>query len=166
LPRPSASDSDTRARDRHLHSEERHHALVTKLRAESLRSSSRARAALLLALTCVSTASAADIPFTHFVIDPANPHNPYNKAVGDIDGDGFPDALVASSTTEGLYWYQYPTWAKHAIRSTGGWEDDMQTGDVDADGDLDVIIPNSREWSGTRTRGRAATRRPTRGRSI
>jgi hypothetical protein len=86
----------------------------------------------------------ADEPtFLHVVIDADNPSNPHAKTVGDIDGDGLIDAVVASSSSDGMYWYEYPDWTKHAIRPTGSWSTDMQVVDVDGDGDLDVVAPTS-----------------------
>ncbi|MEO8167723.1 MAG: VCBS repeat-containing protein, partial [bacterium] len=83
------------------------------------------------------------IPFSQSVIDQSNPRNPNCKAVGDIDGDGFLDALTASNVyTEGLFWYKYPAWTKYRI-ATGSFTTDMQTADIDGDGDLDVIIPKN-----------------------
>ena len=85
----------------------------------------------------------AELAFSHVVIDPSNPTDPHCKALGDIDGDGLIDAIAASSSGAGMFWYEYPTWTKHAIRASGSWTTDMQVGDVDGDGDLDVVIPNS-----------------------
>ncbi|MGH9844682.1 MAG: FG-GAP repeat domain-containing protein [Blastocatellia bacterium] len=85
-------------------------------------------------------AAGRQIPFRHLVIDRHHPKRPGCKAVGDMDGDGFTDVLAASWGGEGLYWYAYPNWSKHRI-DTGSFTTDMQTGDVDRDGDQDVIIP-------------------------
>ena len=98
----------------------------------------------LLALGGLGAAAApqaGNIPFTGVVIDSNNPGNPHNKTIGDIDGDGFLDGVVASSNGGGMYWYEFPNWTKHAIRTSGSWSTDMQVGDVDGDGDLDVITP-------------------------
>ncbi|MBW2256991.1 MAG: VCBS repeat-containing protein [Deltaproteobacteria bacterium] len=83
------------------------------------------------------------LTFEHHIIDPANPSDPHCKTLGDIDGDGFLDALAASSSGGGMYWYEYPSWTKHPIRASGSWTTDMQTADIDDDGDPDVVIPNS-----------------------
>ena len=85
-------------------------------------------------------ASIAEVPFRRIIIDRANPHYPHCKTIGDINGDGQVDALVASAGGEGLYWYAWPNWSKHRI-AVGDFSTDMQTGDVDGDGDLDVIFP-------------------------
>jgi hypothetical protein len=101
---------------------------------------------LLLMMLAVGSVHAQ---FVHVVIDSAGPREPHCKAIGDIDRDGFPDVLAASSTdfTEGLFWYRYPTWEKHNIHP-GSFTTDMQVGDVDGDGDLDVIIPKGK-WKGS-----------------
>ncbi len=85
----------------------------------------------------------AQLTFLPTVIDPVNPANPHCKTLGDVDGDGLPDAVVASSSGGGMFWYEYPAWTKHTIRASGSWTTDMQVGDVDGDGDLDVVLPGS-----------------------
>ncbi|MCP4203257.1 MAG: hypothetical protein GY769_15140 [bacterium] len=93
-------------------------------------------------LALVSSLEAA-LAFSNVVIDSSNPTNPHCKTLGDIDGDGFLDAVAASSSGAGMFWYEYPTWTKHTIRASGSWTTDMQVGDIDGDGDLDVVIPDS-----------------------
>jgi len=80
------------------------------------------------------------LPFRYIVIDRDYPAYPHCKTVGDIDGDGFVDVLAASAHGQGLYWYAWPNWTKHRI-ADGSFTTDMQVGDVDNDGDPDVIIP-------------------------
>jgi hypothetical protein len=96
---------------------------------------------LVLAHTWIAFA-VKEISFRHVVVDDRNPTNPHCKAVGDMNGDGWPDILAASSTgnTDGLFWYEYPSWTKHRI-TPGSFSTDMQVADVDGDGDLDAIIP-------------------------
>jgi len=91
----------------------------------------------------LETIQVGDLPFQRQTIDPNNPTNPHCKALGDIDGDGHIDALAASSLGgSGLFWYDWNNnWKKHRI-ATGNYSVDMQTADIDGDGDQDVVIPS------------------------
>jgi len=104
--------------------------------------------AVVIAVAMCSPLLAQPPVFQHVVIDATNPSDPHCKALGDIDGDGLLDALAASSSGGGLFWYEYPDWTKHPIRASGSWTTDMQVADIDNDGDLDVVIPDSSglEW--------------------
>lgn len=74
------------------------------------------------------------------------PPNPHGKAVGDLDGDGYRDIVVAASTTGPMVWYRERPdgsgWTTHTIRPSGAWSTEMRVGDVDGDGDLDVVVPH------------------------
>ncbi len=104
--------------------------------------------AVATALVVACPLTAQPPTFQHVVIDATNPSDPHCKALGDIDGDGLLDALAASSSGGGLFWYEYPGWTEHPIRASGSWTTDMQVADIDNDGDLDVVIPDSNglEW--------------------
>ncbi len=97
----------------------------------------------VLAVLAAPLPGAAELSFDPVVIDPSNPSNPHCKTIGDLDGDGDLDAVAASSSGGGMFWYEYPSWTKHTIRASGSWTTDMQVADIDADGDLDVVIPDA-----------------------
>lgn len=81
--------------------------------------------------------------FRHVIIDAHGPQNPHIKAVGDVNGDGFADVVVASSNGGPLVWYEYPGWTRRVIAPSGRWSTDARLVDMDGDGDLDVLIS---EW--------------------
>jgi hypothetical protein len=81
--------------------------------------------------------------FVHRIIDARPPEDPHIKAVGDIDGDGFSDVVVASSKGGPLVWYRNPRWEKYVVSPAGAWSCSAQIVDMDGDGDCDILIS---EW--------------------
>jgi fibronectin type 3 domain-containing protein len=95
---------------------------------------------IIFSQNVLSVQAATIIPFTNVSIDPNSPSNAHSKDTGDINGDGLDDLLVAGTGGE-LYWYEYPTWSKNTITTSGGgWSTDIEVGDINNDGLNDVVI--------------------------
>ena len=89
----------------------------------------------------------AAVPFRHRVID-AHPVTGEDCctdvcAVGDLNGDGYLDVVIGSekAPAEGLVWYEYPLWERHAV-AAGQFTTDGRTADIDGDGDQDIVTSN------------------------
>lgn len=98
--------------------------------------------ALCLAAAAIVSAPgrAEEIPFVRTVIALDSPHGPCGKALGDLDGDGRLDAIVAGSNGP-LVWYAYPHWTRSVLAVRGyTTEGGLAVGDLDRDGDLDVTV--------------------------
>jgi len=91
------------------------------------------------------------LQFEHVIIDSESPENPHIKAVGDINGDGIAEVIVASSNGGALVWYERPDWKRHVIAPEGKWSCYAQIADMDNDGFQDILISdwygnNRMEW--------------------
>jgi hypothetical protein len=83
--------------------------------------------------------------FREIIIDPEYLTNPWSKAMGDLNGDGFKDFVVGTAYNRQIYWYEGPSWTRHVVCNTNGGEDLVPV-DMDGDGDLDLISNGYGIW--------------------
>lgn len=89
-----------------------------------------ARTGLLLA--------AGQTPFERTALDDSV-KDPWAKIIADVDRDGFADIVIGGQAGP-LVWYKYPDWTKAVIADGGYNTVDGEAGDVDGDGDLDIVM--------------------------
>lgn len=84
---------------------------------------------------------AAPLRFRHRIVDAHPPGTKHDVClIGDIDGDGRNDIVVASKYGEdNLVWYENPTWQRHVIGSTHAEAGGVLV-DINGNGRLDVVL--------------------------
>jgi len=94
----------------------------------------------------ISSALAATLSFNSTTIDSNSPQDPWGKGVGDINGDGWTDLLIGGYVNGGLVWYENgkgstgSDWLpKKTIDTANGFSTDIEVGDINNDGDNDVV---------------------------
>jgi len=90
-------------------------------------------------------AAADEIPFYYSTV---TAEGGQGTAAGDIDGDGYPDVVLAEGEFDSVFlWYRYPDWASFTVNtpvlSPLDYVPNLAVSDIDRDGDLDIVCPNS-----------------------
>ena len=69
----------------------------------------------------------------------------YGTAIGDVDGDGKPDVILADKKE--FVWYQNPSWKKHVIAENLTERDNVCIAARDINGDGKVEIAVGGQWN-------------------
>jgi hypothetical protein len=94
---------------------------------------------MIIVSFAVCLPSWAEIPFEHVIVDAHGPRDPWVKIITDINGDGFNDIVIGGRNGP-MVWYAYPNWVKAVITKGGYRTVDGEAGDMDGDGDRDIVM--------------------------
>lgn len=111
------------------------------------------RATLLLGLAVSVAAGDAPAVFEGETIDDGVQIG-YGTAIGDVDGDGRPDILLADKKQ--FVWYRNPDWRRHVIAENLTARDNVCIAARDIDGDGRVEVAVGAEWNPGDTVGSGA----------
>ena len=98
-----------------------------------------------------------DVGLRKVVVATPAPTDPWMKSIADIDGDGRPD-LIAGGANGPLVWYRNPGWQPTTIAETASSQSGSAVGDIDKDGDADVVVGTT--WYENLDRGRTWNAHP------
>ncbi len=77
--------------------------------------------------------------YERVIVDAVAENQPWMKAIGDVNGDGIAD-LIVSGRDGRIVWYQTPSWTERVIAQTASSQSGSAAADIDADGDIDVVV--------------------------
>jgi type 1 glutamine amidotransferase len=80
-----------------------------------------------------------NIGLQRVVIAESGPPDAWMKNIADLNGDGRPDLVVAGAQGP-VVWYRNPDWKPFTIATSAASESGSAVGDVDRDGDADVVV--------------------------
>ena len=93
-----------------------------------------------------------DIGLRRVLVAASGPPDAWMKNIADLNGDGRPDLVVAGAQGP-VVWYRNPDWKPSTIAASASSESGSAVGDVDGDGDKDVVVGTT--WYENRGAGRA-----------